>query len=179
MPLGLQAKDIIGPAVAILAAALSVLCFWLNYRITKRMASRSLNLEAQKILLEIDRQLIADAWLWALYDDHPVHTDPEFIRKCAGSVYFRAKLEAFAYLKLNMFEVVLAEAPDPARNGKRNVSNVWLDYFRHTLERSSVFREILGRPDTAQLYNPVLLALWEEWRNTGEVTGTHAAVAGR
>jgi hypothetical protein len=130
-------KDIIGPLISVVAAALSGVCFWLNFRLSRRMADRSLNLEAQKMLLEINRQLISDPWLWSIYDEHPVRTDADFDAKCAKSGVFQAKLEAFAYLCLNAFEVILAEPPEPAQRGKRNESNVWVDFFHNSLARSS------------------------------------------
>jgi hypothetical protein len=168
----------IGPLVSMGAAALSALCLWLNFRLSRRMADRSLNLEAQKMLLEINRQLISDPWLWSIYDDHPVRTDPEFGRKCGRSGLFQAKLQAFAYLKLNMFEVILAEVPEPARHGLRNASNVWLAFFHYTIAKSSAIRDILERPDAAQLYNPVLIGLYEEWKKAAAAAGGDAAAPG-
>lgn len=170
-------KDVIGPLISTVAAALSVVCFWLNFRLSKRMADRSLNLEAQKMLLEINRRLISDPWLWSIYDDHPVRTDPDFDGNCGKSGLFQAKLQAFAYLKLNMFEVILAEAPEPAQQGRRNASNVWLDFFHYTIANSSVIRGILERSDTSQLYNPVLIGLYEEWKNAATATSGEAAAS--
>src|SRR5579883_1340659 len=166
-------KDVI----TISAALLSLLCFVLNFIFTRRIADRSLSLDAQKILLELDRQLVSDAWLWALYDDHAVRRDPEFIRKYSTSVHFQAKLEAFAYLKLNMFEVVLAESRLNLFGRQRGVSKVWRRYFRHTLQHSSLIRNILDRPETKLLYNQRLLDLWVQWKRTGTIKGTGAAAA--
>ncbi len=170
-------NDVIGPLISMVGAALSVTCFWLSFRLSKRMAQRSLYLEAQKMLLEINRQLIADPWLWSIYDDHPVRTDPDFDAKCAKSGLFNAKLQAFAYLKLNMFEVILAEVPEPAQQGQRNPSNVWLDFFHYSLAGSSVIRGILERSETPQLYNPVLVALYQEWKNSATATIRSGAAA--
>src|SRR5438067_10080373 len=105
MFLQIGSKDVLGPMVSVAAAAASAVCFWLNFRLSKRMADRSLNLEAQKLLIEINRQLISDPWLWSIYDDHPVRTSPDYERLCTRSMLFHAKLEGFAYLKLNMFEI--------------------------------------------------------------------------
>jgi hypothetical protein len=161
----LQPSDIIGPVVSVVAATASAVCFWLNFKLSKRMADRSLNLEAQKMLLELDRQLMSDPWLWSMYDDHPIRLSPDYERLCARSPVFQAKLEAFAYLKLNMFEIVLVEAPEPTATGTRNYSNVWLDYFHHTVARSSVIRAIFERPDASQLYNPLLIELYRQWKD--------------
>ena len=162
----LGVKDYIGPIVSIVAAILSFVYFWRGFRLSKRMTDRSLNLEAQKMLLEINRQLISDPWLWSIYDDHPVRSDSEFESKCGQSRLFQAKLQAFAYLCLNMFEVVLAEAPEPEQQGHRNASNHWVDFFRHAVSRSTVVREILEASEARQLYDPVLIALYTEWQRS-------------
>jgi len=159
-------KDYVGPLISVLAAVLSVVCFWLSFKLSRRMADRSLNLEAQKMLLEINRQLIADPWLWSIYDEHAVRTDADFGPKCAESALFHAKLEAFAYLCLNAFEVILAEAPKPARRGHRNESNIWADFFRDSVARSSVVRSILERSDASRIWSPILIECYQEWRSS-------------
>ena len=108
--------DDVGPVVSMLAAAVSAWFFVLSFWLSKRMASRSQHLEAQKLLLEVNRQLIADPRLWALYDDHPVRKDPSFEE---DSPLLTAKLEAFAFLKLNMFEIILAQAAKPGSPRQR------------------------------------------------------------
>lgn len=170
-------KDVLGPLISVLAAALSVLCFRLNFRLSKRMADRSLNLEAQKLLLEFNRQLISDPWLWSIYDDHPVRKDPEFQTKCGNSALFHGKLLALAYLVLNMFEIVLIEVPEPDQDNPRDISNVWVNFFHYTMARSSVVRGILEGESTARLYNPVLVHLYREWKkSTGEVNQSSAKI---
>jgi hypothetical protein len=155
-------KDIAAPLVSMFAAAISILFFVLSFRLSRRMADRSLNLEAHKMLLDLNRQLIADPRLWVFYDDHPLCNDRELNDK---SPLFRAKLEAFAYLQLNMFEIVVLEVPEPSTGEDRNPSNVWCDFFFDTLARSSVMRSILDRPNSAKIYNTVLLMLYDQWKS--------------
>jgi len=164
----------IGPLVSILGAALSWAFLFRNYRLSRRMAERSLNLEAKKMLLELNRQLISDPWLWSIYDEHAVRADANFDTNCANSGIFHAKLEAFAYLCLNAFEVILAEAPKPAKRGHRNESNIWVDFFHDSLARSSVIRGILERPDTPKLWSPILIARYEEWKKAATPIGASA-----
>jgi hypothetical protein len=153
-------KDI-GTLISIVGAALSIVFFLLSFRLSVRMASRSLNLEAQKMLLELNRQLISDPWLWSIYDEHPVRTEVDFGSKCTGSGLFDAKLQAFAYLCLITFEVILAEAPKPARR-RRNESNIWVDFFHDSIARSSAIRRILESPDAARMWSPTLIACYRE-----------------
>ena len=161
-------KDIIGPVVSTCAAVLSAGLFLWNFRLSRRLADRSLNLEGQKMLIEINRQLIADPWLWALYDDHEVRKDPDFEGKCGQSICFQAKLRAFAYLSINMFEIVLAEIPSPKRKGRRNESAVWIDFFEHAIAESSIVREILEHPHTVQVYSPALMGHYARWKESEE-----------
>ena len=151
----------VGPLVSLFAATLSILFFALNFWFSRRMASRSLYLEAHKMLFDIDRQMIAEPRLWAFYDDHPIRFDPAFD---GSSVHLRAKLEAFAYLQLNMFEIVLVEVPKLTFRGKRSQSKVWHEFFYDTLSRSSLLCSILERPGIAKIYNAVLLKRYDEWK---------------
>ena len=88
---------------------------------------------------------------------------PEFEFNCSQSTLFQAKIQAFAYLTLNMFEVVLSEAPERGGNGDRNEANVWIDFFHYALSNSAALRSILNLPHTGLLYSPVLMELFVEW----------------
>jgi hypothetical protein len=148
-----------GPLVSMAGAAFSIVFFVLTFWFSRRMAARSLNLEASKMLFEIDRQMITEPKLWGFYDDH--RCDAEFND---SSPQFRAKLEAFAYLQLNMFEIVLLEVPKPGRRGNRNPSKIWYNFFYDSLSRSSLMRSILERPNSAEIYNSVLITLYTQWK---------------
>jgi hypothetical protein len=161
MILAVSLKDIAAPLVSVVAASLSILFFLLNFRHSKRMADRSLNLEADKMLLDLNRQAIADPSLFALYDDHPVSRDPEMND---GSLRFRAKLEAFAYLHLNIFEIVIFELPEPAYGENRNAANIWCDFFFDTISHSAIMRSILELPNASLVYSPVLISLYNQWK---------------
>lgn len=119
--------------------------------------------EGQKFVLEIDRQLLSDPHLWGLFDgDDQALPDPDPNFSFAGQL-FQAKLRAFAYLHLNMFEVILTEASEPSTRG-RAMSRVWLAYFRDTVSRSGIVRRILDQ--NPQLWNPALIKLYKEWKKT-------------
>jgi hypothetical protein len=116
-------------AIPLIVAVLSFIVSIAAYYLSNKLATRSLFLEGQKFVLEIDRQLLSDPHLWGLYDDrdlNPPDTDPKFD---PDARYFQAKLRAFAYLHLNMFEVILTEASGPVAR-RRRMSKVWLAYFR-------------------------------------------------
>jgi hypothetical protein len=146
------------PLISMIVAALSAVFSWWNYRLSNKLATRSLFLEGQKFVLEIDRQLLSDPHLWGLYDDGDrALPDPKFD---PDAPLFQAKLRAFAYLHLNMFEVILTEASEPGLRG-RGMAKVWLTYFHDTLSRSRLVRRVLD--EYPQLWNPKLLKLYRKW----------------
>ncbi len=104
---------------------------------------------------------MADPLLWCVYDNHPLQN--EHFREIAEPV-FQAKLRAFAHLHLNMFEIILNEAPAPSKGRGQNPSNIWFNYFRDTLSRSRVIREVLDEPDSTQIWSPILLREYGSWK---------------
>ena len=76
----------------------------------------------------------------------------------------KAKLEAFAHLHLNMFEIVLAEAPNPGSGERQNQSNVWISYFQDTLRRCSLIRKVLEEPASNRIWSRVLLEQYSDWK---------------
>jgi hypothetical protein len=154
MQASLQLKDIIGPAISIAAASLSGWFWFKNYRMTRTIADRSIYVDGQKFLIEICKHLMSDPLLWCIYDDHSL---PNGHATQIAASLFQAKLRAFAHLHLNMFEIILNEAPNPAEGEKQNPSNVWLNYFEDTLSRSRLIREVLEEPESRRIWSSVLL----------------------
>jgi hypothetical protein len=152
-----QLNNALAPAVSVGAAIISLAAYLLN----RQGAKRALNLEAQKMLLEVNRQLLSDPTLFAFYDDHPIRNSAFFD---GNSPLFRARLEAFAYLQLNMFEIVLHEIQKPRKHRKKAPSVLWHEFFRYTVAHSSVARAILDQPESADLYNPDLLRVYARWK---------------
>jgi hypothetical protein len=165
MPISLQLKDLIGPIVSLVGAIFSALFFWKNYSLSRQNASRAVYVDGQKFLIEICKQLISEPMLWCIYDDHVLpEEDVEEVKK----PLFRAKLEAFAHLHLNMFEMILNEAPNPETGKAWNESNVWINYLHDTLTRSALIREVLEEPGSNRIWSPLLLAKYRDWKDHKE-----------
>jgi hypothetical protein len=162
VPFALQVKDILGPIVSVLAALASALLFYRNLQLSRRTANRSIYLDGQRFVIEICKNLISDPLLWCLYDDHPLQN--EHAAEIATPL-FQAKLMAFAHLHLNMFDIILVEAPKPSSGKKRNPSNVWFDYFQDTLNRSSIMRKVLEEPERELLWGQLMLGEYERWKH--------------
>jgi hypothetical protein len=161
LPLGLHTKAIVGPLVSAGAAFVSVFFAWWNVRMVKRSANRSIYVDGNKLLIEIDKLLVADPVLWCLYDDGPLRDEKGIY--LPNDPTQRAKLRAFAHLHLNMFEIILSEVP---KRGvwKRNASNVWYDYFNDTLNRSPMIRDILDEPLSKILWSNTMHKEHEQWK---------------
>ena len=75
LPYGLALKDVLGPAIAIIAAGLGWFSYWKNIRLARKNANRSIYVDGQKFLIEICKQLISDPMLWCIYDDEKLRAD--------------------------------------------------------------------------------------------------------
>jgi hypothetical protein len=163
MPFGLQAKDIISPAISFLGALLSWLFLRRNYSLSRMNADRSIYVDGQKFLMEICKQLISEPLLWTVYDERVFEgEDGEQVK----TPKFQAKLRAFAHLHLNMFEIVLQEAPNPKEGDSENLSNMWTNYFEDTLNRSTLIRNVLEEPATRTIWSRVILQKYRQWKET-------------
>ncbi len=83
---------------------------------------------------------MSDPELWCVYDDHPLVAETG---NKIDDPRFAAKLSAFSHLHLNMFEIILNEAPNPAKSHQENQSDIWLNYFHDTLSRSRRIEKLL------------------------------------
>ena len=174
MLFSLQAKDLVGPIVSLFAAGLSGLFFYLNSQSNSRASNRSIYVDGQKFVLEICNHLMADPLLWYFYDDYKLHEDNA---AAIGTPLFQGKLMAFAHLHLNMFEIIFNEIPPPATGSKRNPSNVWLDYFHDTLNRSHVVRDTLEETGSDRIWGSKLLDEYRRWKKLKEQELEAAATA--
>jgi hypothetical protein len=115
-----------------------------------RIAARH---EFQRLLLDIDKELVRDPSLWGVYDAHPMGlagpADP----------MHKAKLEAFAYMLINMCHVAFVFSQEMRSHGKidEEVYTTWTGTFEDFLKGSSLGREILARPESVRLYGATFL----------------------
>jgi hypothetical protein len=142
---------ILGAFVSTLAFIGSVYFFLRNRKLSRDIADRAVTFEAQKLLVEINKQFIADPSLFAIYDDNPKNKEALALDK-----KLKAKVEALGYLKLNVFEIVFAELPV----GPREVA--WTNYFLDSLDRCSVLAEELEI--SRAIYHTKLTAAYDKWK---------------
>lgn len=136
----LQFPDQLKSGIAAVSLAASVL-FWIaGWRTSRKIAERTVTIEAQKLLLEINKQLLSNPHLFAIYDDD--------YEKCKDAYFATTKsqqcpndlelsLRALALMNLNIFEIVFAVHPRGAeRKG-------WEMFFKDSLRTSKPIVETL------------------------------------
>jgi HAMP domain-containing protein len=133
--------------VAIFAAMVSLLALAVSVWALKRtgkIADRTVRVEAQKLLLEINKSLITTPKLFSVLDNEQSaggerKNCPEESAPCKNGCPEDEcrKLRAFAYMNLNVFEIVLAVHP------KGEEATAWRRYFKETLKNSKITRTVL------------------------------------
>jgi hypothetical protein len=143
----------VSAVVSIVAAVLSIFFFLMNYLLSTRIANRTVTIEAQKMLLEINKQYIQDPDLFAIYDSHP--NREQLLKSQSG---LEKKIEALGFLKLNVFEAVFAVLPRGSSYG------AWKAYFEDSLQTCGVLQEELDRH--GGIYHPNLIHAYVEWKKS-------------
>jgi hypothetical protein len=138
--------------VSIIALGLSFLYFWRNRKLSKEIADRTVTIEAQKLLLEVNKQYVSDPRLFAIYDGYPKRD--ELFKKEPDVL---EKVKALGYMKLNVFEVVYSVLPE---------GGAWQAYFEDSLEKCSLLRQELT--EQKKIYDNNLVAAYERWKNKTE-----------
>jgi hypothetical protein len=153
--------------VSILSLAVSgYTAFYLygkNYELSKVIAERTVTIEAQTLLLEINKQFVACPDLFAIYDDYPGRAN-----LLAGEPKLLAKLRAMAYMHLNVFEIVFAVLPGGTSR------KTWVKYFEDSLNRCSIIQEELDA--NPEIYHADLMAAYRSWRCSHPAAANRTAV---
>lgn len=133
-----------------------------NFRLSRTIADRAVKMEAQKLLLEINKALLADPSLFAIYKTRPA------ARKlsAASPELFEEKIKAFGFMMLNVFEIVLAQLPPgPERD-------VWTRFFRNSLDLCPVLGDLLTQSEP--IYGEPLRGIYLDWR--ANTSGTDKSI---
>jgi hypothetical protein len=138
--------------VSIIAAGLSLFYFLKNRRLSKEIADRTVTIEAQKFLLEVNKQYVSNPKLFAIYDEYP-ERDELFKRQPD----LLEKVKALGYLKLNVFEIVYSVLPE---------GGAWQAYFEDSLKKCSLLRQELTEQE--DIYDKNLVAAYKRWKKKTE-----------
>jgi len=127
----------------LLTFLISAFALILSYRtLQKERSNRHLD-----FLSEVDKLLIANPCLWAIYDKEK---DNYPATKCSptNENELEGKLNAFCYFHLNNFELVFLYPPS-----RRKAKKTWEDYMIHLIVSSTKFRDILTKESSGYVYN--------------------------
>ncbi len=140
-------------AVAFISLLVSGLAAYWTNKLSQRQLRLGSRHEFQKLLLELNKELVRDPELWGVYDSHAMaqvnRDDPSH----------RAKLEAFVYMFLNVFQIVFVFVAEGLSTGRHQSAffDAWDGTLRDFVCDSSLAREILSRKDSELVYEPAFL----------------------
>jgi hypothetical protein len=143
-------QGIPGAIVSLLGAIGAFIYFLRTRTLSIDVAERSASFEAQKLLLEINKQFLADPALFAIYDDNPDNANA-----LKANPKLKASVEALGYMNLNVFEIVFAKLPAKSRQG------AWTAYFLDAMDRCSVLGEELKV--NRRIYHAELIKAYDDW----------------
>jgi hypothetical protein len=167
--LGFSSQSWITSAALVASAgtAFAVVYYYRTLELSKRIADRTVTVEAQKLLLEINKALVADPRLFSIYKD-----DDELLVLIAkyatiensklpssGPVVsdLPGKLVALGCMLINVFEIVFAQLPE----GPEHIT--WQAYFEDSLNRCPVISDLLKLKNADKIYHPNLMAAFRLW----------------
>lgn len=168
--LGFSSQSWISSAalVALAGMAFTVIYYYLNLELSKGIADRTVILEAQKLLLEINKALLTDPRLFSIYKEgDELHV---LIAKYAAGNNSESpnggltisdlpgKLVAFGCMLINVFEIVFAQLPKGLEH------NSWQEYFEDSLNRCPVVCDLLELSEADKIYHPNLMDAFRLWK---------------
>lgn len=148
-------------ALSILSLVVAGVAAVFTYALSRRQLRLAARHEFQKLLLEVNKEMVRDPELWGIYDlaspgrePHPMsllnRDDPRHV----------AKLEAFAYMFLNVIQVVFAYfddggAPTPTEEA---IWHAWQGTADDLVNHSALVQCLLTRDDADQVFDARFLA---------------------
>lgn len=144
--------------ISIITFLLTILTVVFTYRFNRITIRNTAKQEHQKMLLEVNKMMIADPTLWTIYDDHPLAEGRVFTKEEQG------RKEALIYYYLNYFDVIYEfyNKHIIMNRTDKETWRAWKEYMEYFFRRSSTAREIakqaypLYESEIAQYYGSIL-----------------------
>lgn len=153
--------------VALVGTAIAVIYYYRTLKLSERIADRAVTVEAQKLLLEFNKALVADPRLFSIYKEgDELHTliakykTGEKSAVGADTSDLPGKLVALGSMLINVFEIVFAQMPE----GPEHLT--WKAYFEDSLNRCPFICDLLELKEADKIYHPNLMAAFRLWRKT-------------
>jgi hypothetical protein len=116
-----------------------------------------------EFLAELDKMIMNDPVLWAIYDKH-IATFIKAENSAITPELLDGKLKAFCYFHLNNFELVFLYPPLWF-----NSLRTWEDYLVHFIVSSTLFRLIVDKQCEGYVYNPRFIKWLKKVRALSEI----------
>src|SRR5262245_30978426 len=148
--MSLTSSEILTLGLSTLSLIVAALAAYKAYSVSAYQLRVVNRLEYQKLLFEIDKELMRDPDLWMMYDSHPLATET---RKDDPLV--KSKREAFLYFHANLLELVYVFFSDAKwlSADERFVAKSWDNWPKQLIANSSELRALLSRKDLEESYN--------------------------
>jgi hypothetical protein len=160
--------------VSSVAVGVSFIVYRKTTELSSKIADRTVTIEAQKLLLEINKLFVGDPRLLTLYSPgDQIHElikqvgeearkdlssrAPKLLQAIEPVENFAGKLAALGFMLLNVFEIVFAQMPSGIEY------DTWVNYFRDTLKRCPTVCKSLELPEAKMIYHPKLMAAYRAW----------------
>jgi hypothetical protein len=149
----MTSTEVASLSVAVLSLFVSsVAAFW-TYNLSLRQLRLGSRHEFQKLLLDLNKEMVRDPELWGVYDSQPM------AQVKRDEPAHRAKLEAFAYMMLNIFDIVYIFSIEEL--GERAIEKgyfaAWNGTLRDFVRDSSLAKDLLSRPVAKLVFDPRFL----------------------
>lgn len=151
-------SEVVSLSISGLSLLVAGVAAYRTYVLGRFQLSLATRHDFQKLLLELNKELIRDPELWGVYDSHRMaavrRDDPAHV----------TKLEAYVYMKLNILQIVHAYMRDRGMlsRGEADLFSSWVGTCRDFVNDSCIVRGILGRKDTAEVYDAPFLTFLNE-----------------
>lgn len=143
-----EVLSIVFSTISVLVAAFATFAAYKTYTLAKLQLRLDKVNEFQKALLDMNKELLRDPSLWAIYED-----------SIPSDSLLRQKLEAFAYIKINLAEMVYTffHGPVELAEYEEQVWKVWHRLFQHEKNSCVLLREIINAEEAEDLYSASFL----------------------
>jgi hypothetical protein len=140
--------------ISLVSLSISIFAAYKTYGLGEYQLRLTNRNEFQKLLIDVNKVLIEHPELWAIYDSHSIP------REWLNDPKEKARLEALAYMILNVFECVFTFYGDSPRltKAERESFEAWKGFLNNLLQDSSFMRELLDKPNLRLMYNAKLIA---------------------
>lgn len=148
--------------ISIVSFVLTAVTVIFTYRFNRITIRNSAKQEHQKMLLDINKMLLAEPVLWAVYDDHPMSAEIDLTPE------MQAKLDALIYYYLNFFDVVYEfyNIHIIANKNDKETWKSWKAYIRKFISGSARSRELIKQ--SGSLYEEGVYGFYHEIINEVE-----------